>query len=112
MAAPPRRLRSGALVASAASVFAQIALAFGGTNPGPALGAIATGVGFLGAGVIVRHGSQVRGLSTAATFWAVAAVGTAAGVQEYAQAVALALVVLFAHVGLRPLSALHAKATA
>jgi putative Mg2+ transporter-C (MgtC) family protein len=80
----PDGLRSGALVASAASVFAQIALAFGGTNPGPALGAIATGVGFLGAGVIVRHGSQVRGLSTAATFWAVAAVGTAAGVQEYA----------------------------
>jgi putative Mg2+ transporter-C (MgtC) family protein len=46
----------------------------------------------------------VRGLATAATFWAVAAIGTAAGVREYAQAVALTLVVFFAHVGLRSLS--------
>jgi putative Mg2+ transporter-C (MgtC) family protein len=100
----PGGLRSAALVAAAAAVFAQIALAFGGSNPGAALGAIASGVGFLGAGVILRHGSQVRGLATAATFWAVAAIGTAAGVREYAQAVALTLVVFFAHVGLRSLS--------
>ena len=91
-------------MAAAASVFAQIALTFGGSNPGAALGAIATGIGFLGAGVILRQGNQVRGLSTAATFWAVAAIGTAAGVHEYAQAVALTLVVLFAHVALRSLS--------
>jgi putative Mg2+ transporter-C (MgtC) family protein len=97
----PGGLRSAALVAAAAAVFAQIALAFGGSNPGAALGAIASGVGFLGAGVILRHGSQVRGLATAATFWAI---GTAAGVREYAQAVALTLVVFFAHVGLRSLS--------
>jgi putative Mg2+ transporter-C (MgtC) family protein len=97
-------LRSAALVAGAASVFAQIALTFGGGNPGAALGAIATGVGFLGAGVILRHGNQVRGLSTAATFWAVAAIGTAAGVREYAQAVTLTVLVFFAHVGLRWLS--------
>lgn len=100
----PGGLRSAALVAAAASVFAQIALAYGGTNPGAALGAVATGVGFLGAGVILRHGNQVRGLSTAATFWAVAAIGTAAGVREYAGAVTLTMVVFFAHVVLRPLS--------
>jgi putative Mg2+ transporter-C (MgtC) family protein len=100
----PGGLRSCALVAAAASVFAQIALAFGGSNPGAALGAIATGIGFLGAGVIIRHGSQVRGLATAATFWAVAAIGTAAGVQEYLQAIALTLVVFFAHLALRSLS--------
>ena len=76
----------------------------GGSNPGAALGAIATGVGFLGAGVIIRHGSHVRGLSTAATFWAVAAIGTAAGVFAYAQAFALTVVIFFAHVALRPLS--------
>jgi putative Mg2+ transporter-C (MgtC) family protein len=68
------------------------------------LGAIAAGVGFLGAGVIMRHGSHVRGLSTAATFCAVAAIGTAAGVFAYSQAVVLTVVVFFAHVGLRPLS--------
>jgi putative Mg2+ transporter-C (MgtC) family protein len=100
----PGGLRSAALVAAAACVFAQIAVIAGGSNPGAALGAIATGVGFLGGGVILRHGSHVRGLSTAATFWAVAAIGTAAGVFAYAQAVALTLVVFFAHVCLRPLS--------
>jgi putative Mg2+ transporter-C (MgtC) family protein len=100
----PGGLRSAAIVAAAACVFAQIAITYGGTNPGAGLGAIATGIGFLGAGVILRHGTQVRGLSTAATFWAVAAIGTAAGVHEYAAAVVLTLVVFFAHVALRPLS--------
>jgi putative Mg2+ transporter-C (MgtC) family protein len=46
----------------------------------------------------------VHGLSTAATFWAVAAIGTATGVLEYGLALGLAVVVLFAHVALRPLS--------
>lgn len=101
----PGGLRSCALVAAAACVFAGIAVIYGGTNPGAGLGAIATGVGFLGAGVILRHRTQVRGLSTAATFWAVAAIGTAAGVLAYAQAFALTVVVLFAHLALRPLSA-------
>jgi putative Mg2+ transporter-C (MgtC) family protein len=98
-------LRSATLVAAAASAFTQVAVAYGRTNPGAGFGAIATGVGFLGAGVILRHGNQVRGLSTAATFWAVAAIGTVSGVHEYAQAVGLTLVVFFAHVALRPVSA-------
>jgi putative Mg2+ transporter-C (MgtC) family protein len=80
-------------------------VAHGGSNPGAALGAIATGVGFLGAGVILRRGTTVRGLSTAATFWAVAAVGTAAGLQEYGMALGLTAAVLCAHVLLRPASA-------
>jgi putative Mg2+ transporter-C (MgtC) family protein len=42
---------------------------------GAGFGAIATGVGFLGAGAILREGASVRGLSTAATLWCVAAVG-------------------------------------
>ena len=100
----PGGLRSSALVSCAASVFAQIAIHHGGTNPGATLGAIATGVGFLGAGVILHTGAQVRGLSTAATYWAVAAVGTACGVVEYAMAIALTVIVLVAHIALRPLS--------
>ncbi|HEY1412156.1 MAG TPA: MgtC/SapB family protein [Rhodopila sp.] len=101
----PGGLRSSALVAAAACVFARIAVIYGGSNPGAALGAIATGVGFLGAGVILHEGTQVRGLSTAATFWAVAAIGTASGVLEFAMAAGLTVVVFFAHVALRPLSA-------
>src|SRR3954454_22802528 len=101
----PGGLRSCALVAAAAGVFARIAVAHGGSNPGAALGAIATGVGFLGAGVILHRGMTVRGLSTAATFWAVAAVGTAAGLLEYGMAVGLTVLVFFAHVMLRQISA-------
>jgi putative Mg2+ transporter-C (MgtC) family protein len=101
----PGGLRSCALVSAAACVFARIAVAHGGGNPGAALGAIATGVGFLGAGVILRRGSTVRGLSTAATFWAVAAVGTASGLEEYGMALGLTVLVFSAHVALRPVSA-------
>lgn len=100
----PGGLRSCALVAAAACVFARMAVAHGGDNPGAALGAIATGVGFLGAGVILHHGMTVRGLSTAATFWAVAAVGTAAGLAEFGQALGLTLLVFFAHMLLRRIS--------
>jgi putative Mg2+ transporter-C (MgtC) family protein len=100
----PGGLRSCALVSAAACVFARIAVAYGGGSPGAALGAIASGVGFLGAGVILHQGRTVHGLSTAATFWAVAAVGTAAGLDELGMALALAMVVLFAHVALRRIS--------
>jgi putative Mg2+ transporter-C (MgtC) family protein len=101
----PGSLRSCVLVATAACVFARVAVDFGGNNPGAALGAIATGIGFLGGGVILQRGMQVRGLSTAATFWAVAAIGMAAGVEEYGDALGLTIIVLLAHVVLRPLSA-------
>ena len=101
----PGGLRSCALVSAAACVFARLAILHGGANPGAAFGAIVTGVGFLGAGVILHRGMNVRGLSTAATFWAVAAVGSAAGMLEFGIAVGLTVVVFFAHVALRSLSA-------
>jgi putative Mg2+ transporter-C (MgtC) family protein len=100
----PGGLRSCALVAAAACVFARIAVTYGGSNPGAALGAIVTGIGFLGAGVILHRGSHVRGLATAATFWAVAAIGMATGVSEYLLGMALTVVVFFAHLALRSLS--------
>ncbi len=100
----PGGVRRCAVVAAAAAVFARIAVAHGGSNPGAALGAIASGVGFIGAGVILHRGMTVRGLSTAATFWAVAAVGTAAGLHEYGLALGLTGIVAFAHMALRPIS--------
>ena len=44
---------------------------------------IVTGVGFLGAGIIFREGATVRGITTAATVWSVAAIGMAIGVELY-----------------------------
>ena len=57
---------------------------------------IVTGIGFLGAGAIIRQGSNVRGLPTAATLWAVAAIGLAAGAGYYGGAVATTIVVIVA----------------
>ena len=55
---------------------------------------IVTGVGFLGAGAIIVRGISVRGLTTAATLWAVAAIGMAAGTGYYAVGVGAAVLVL------------------
>lgn len=52
---------------------------------------VLTGVGFLGAGVIVHDGLTIRGLTTAASIWAVAVVGVLLGVGFYPAAIALAL---------------------
>ncbi len=57
---------------------------------------IVTGIGFLGAGAIIRQGMNVRGLTTAATLWAVAAIGLAAGAGYYGGAVATTIVVILA----------------
>jgi putative Mg2+ transporter-C (MgtC) family protein len=100
----PGGLRSCALIAAAAAVFARMSVDHGGSSPGAALGAVATGVGFLGAGVIMHNGDHVRGLSTAATFWATAAIGMACALEDYAISFSLALIVLFAHLVLRPAS--------
>jgi putative Mg2+ transporter-C (MgtC) family protein len=56
---------------------------------------IVTGIGFLGAGAIIRHGLSVRGLTTAASLWVVAAIGVAAGAGYYSAAVITTVLVLF-----------------
>jgi putative Mg2+ transporter-C (MgtC) family protein len=55
---------------------------------------IVTGIGFLGAGAIIRQGLSVRGLTTAATLWVVAAIGLAAGAGYYSAAVITTVLVL------------------
>jgi putative Mg2+ transporter-C (MgtC) family protein len=57
---------------------------------------IVTGIGFLGAGAIIRQGLSIRGLTTAATLWVVAAIGLAAGAGYYAGAVITTIVALIA----------------
>jgi putative Mg2+ transporter-C (MgtC) family protein len=55
---------------------------------------IVTGIGFLGAGAIIRQGLSVRGLTTAATLWVVAAIGLAAGAGYYSAAIITTALVL------------------
>jgi putative Mg2+ transporter-C (MgtC) family protein len=57
---------------------------------------VVTGIGFLGAGAIIRQGVSVRGLTTAGTLWVVAAIGLAAGAGYYSAAVIATALVLFA----------------
>jgi putative Mg2+ transporter-C (MgtC) family protein len=57
---------------------------------------IVSGIGFLGAGAIIRQGLAVRGLTTAATLWVVAAIGLASGAGYYDAAVMTTIVVVFA----------------
>ncbi len=76
--------------------FAQGSGPFVPVDPTRIAAQIVTGIGFLGAGAIIRHGPNVRGLTTAATLWAVAAIGLSAGAGFYAGAIATTIVVIFA----------------
>lgn len=62
-------------------------------DPGRIAAQIVVGIGFLGAGAILRHGASIRGLTTAATLWMVSAIGMAVGFSEYILAGFAALLV-------------------
>src|SRR5918992_1738062 len=62
---------------------------------------VVTGIGFLGAGAIIQRGLNIRGLTTAASLWVTAAVGTAVGLGYEEGALAVAAATLLALVGLR-----------
>jgi putative Mg2+ transporter-C (MgtC) family protein len=103
-------LRTNALVAVGAALFVLLsAHGFGGitdagsADPTRVAAQIVSGIGFLGAGVILRDGLNVRGLNTAATLWCSAAVGALAGAGLYAVAAMGTAVVVAVNVGLRPI---------
>ena len=86
----PAGFRTHALVGLGAALFTVVsAFAFSGANADPTRIAaqIVTGIGFLGGGVILHHGGNVRGLTTAASLWSVAAIGMASGAALYLVAV-------------------------
>lgn len=62
---------------------------------------IVTGIGFLGAGSILRQGEDIKGLTTAASIWISAAIGMAAGFGYYTTAIISTVLVLITVVGLR-----------
>ena len=62
-----------------------------GVDPGRVAAQVVTGIGFLGAGAIIREGTSVRGLTTAACLWVVAAVGVACGIGMYGTALVVTL---------------------
>ena len=97
-------LRTNVLVALGAASFVDIAMHLNG-NAGAtqAIAYVISGVGFLGAGVIMKEGKNVWGLNTAATLWCSAAVGACAGADLPVEAVLLTAFVLAGNTLLRPL---------
>ena len=96
-------LRTNALVALGASGFVVFSMMFSGDDPTPVAAQVVSGIGFLGAGVILREGINVRGLNTAATLWCSAMVGTFAGAGHLVPSAIGAGFVLVTNLFLRPL---------
>lgn len=100
-------LRTNVLVCVGAALFVDVAVRFHEIHGGPptalhVLAYVVSGVGFLGAGVIMREQGNVRGINTAATLWGSAAVGSAAGAGLLPEAVLGCGFVLAANTLLRP----------
>jgi putative Mg2+ transporter-C (MgtC) family protein len=92
-------LRTNMLICAGSALFTVISIhGFPGSDPARIAAGIVTGIGFIGAGVILhRSGGGVLGLTTAATIWAVAGIGVAAGAGLYiisGVATALVLIIL------------------
>jgi putative Mg2+ transporter-C (MgtC) family protein len=100
-------LRTNVLVAVGAAIFVDIAdRLYGHEGAVRVVSYVVSGIGFLGAGVIMREGGNVRGLNTAATLWCSAAVGACAGADFIGEAILGCGFVLAANTLLRPLVSL------
>jgi putative Mg2+ transporter-C (MgtC) family protein len=97
-------LRTNTLVALGAAAFVDIGMHLNG-NAGATqiIAYVVSGVGFIGAGVIMKQGGNVWGLNTAATLWCSAAVGACAGADLAIEAILLTGLVLAGNTLLRPL---------
>jgi putative Mg2+ transporter-C (MgtC) family protein len=97
-------LRTNVLVAVGAAAFTDLGTRLlGAEGSTRIISYIVSGIGFLGAGVILKEGTQIRGLNTAATLWCSAAVGAFAGAALWAEAIALSFFVVAGNTLLRPL---------
>jgi putative Mg2+ transporter-C (MgtC) family protein len=96
-------IRTMAMVSVGACLFTMLGDVFvgRGVDPTRIAAQVVTGIGFLGAGTILREGGGIRGLTTAAAIWVVAAIGMAAGFGLYVLAVGATALVLLALIALR-----------
>lgn len=112
----PAGMRTHLLVSLGAAIFTELSIyAFSGppapngslpTDTSRVAAQIVSGIGFLGAGAILKYGTSIRGLTTAASLWTAAAIGMAAGAGEWLIAAVGTFIVLFS---LWPLNALIAR---
>jgi putative Mg2+ transporter-C (MgtC) family protein len=113
-------LRTHLLVCLGSCLFTLVSIAAGQTVAGPEPEAVraditriasqvVVGIGFLGGGAILRHGTSVHGLTTAANLWLTASVGLASGFGFSFGASATVLLALLVLIGLRPVEKLIAR---
>ena len=93
----PAGIRTHILVATGSALFTIIGIELAPSNPAAIAAGIVSGIGFLGAGLIIHEsGGDVHGLTTAASIWGVAAVGTAIGAGFYPIALASGAIMFLA----------------
>jgi putative Mg2+ transporter-C (MgtC) family protein len=111
----PAGLRTHLLVSLGASAFMMLSPFIAGIDrelpgdPGRIAAQIVSGIGFLGAGAIVKEGVSIRGLTTAACLWVAAAIGMTTGAGRYLEAVLISGISIFALVLLPPIETLLKK---
>ena len=97
-------LRTNVLVSTGAAIFISLSVEIGGTAAERIASYVVSGVGFLGAGVILKDGASIRGLNTAATLWCTAAIGSFCGLGYFAEPLVGVFFIISAHTLLRPIS--------
>ena len=101
--AQPAGFRTHLLVSLGAAVFTVAGAGLAGADPARIAAQVVTGIGFLGAGAILRDGGRVKGLTTAASLWVTAAAGLACGLGQLVLATAATAIALLALVVLKRL---------
>ena len=97
-------LRTNTLVCLGAAAFVDLGTTIGGPSSTQVIAYVVSGVGFLGAGAIIKDGAGIRGLNTAATLWGSAAVGASAGAGQLLDALFITGLLMIINLLFRPLS--------
>jgi putative Mg2+ transporter-C (MgtC) family protein len=97
-------LRTNTLVCLGAAAFVDLASTLAGPTSVQVIAYVVSGVGFLGAGAIIKDGAGIRGLNTAATLWCSAAVGACAGAGQVLAATYITALLMIINLLFRPIS--------
>lgn len=111
MRGKPAGIRTSILICLGTQVFIHLGVMLEGPNTDPTrvLGQVVTGIGFLGAGVILARDQLVIGVTSAAVIWVLAAIGAAIGLGYLLEALVVALLSVFILTGVRQLERAFAQ---
>ena len=98
-------IRTSVLICLGTAIFVQLGSDFDPANSDPArvLGQVVTGIGFLGAGVILARGDTITGVTTASVIWMLAAIGATIGLGHLGAAIVLTIVTVAILIGIKRL---------